>query len=145
MESNTSLSWGAALALPDPNKGNRAALLASDRWAQRLPRPSRPRALQVSRGEAGGTDREECRGALRGSPSCPGRSRRPGLRMSVCRWSRGGIALASPRQASLRTHNKPTCAGPAGTYTTASVLCKALPCGVRAPLVLAHRGNRSGN
>lgn len=84
MELSTSLGWGAALALPDPNKGNRAARLASDRWAQRLPRPSRLRALQVSRGEAGGTDREEaCRGALRGSPSCPGRSCRPGLRMSV--------------------------------------------------------------
>lgn len=84
VEWSTSLGWGASLELPDPNKGNRAARLASHRWAQQLLRPSRLRALQVSRGEAGGTDREEeCKGALRGSPSCPGRSRRPGLRMSV--------------------------------------------------------------
>lgn len=33
MELSTRLGWGAALALPDPNKGNRAARRASARWA----------------------------------------------------------------------------------------------------------------
>lgn len=52
---------------------------SSARWAQRPP-PSRLRVLPVSRGEAGGTGREEgCRGELRGSLRCLGKSRGPGL------------------------------------------------------------------
>lgn len=56
---------------------------SSARWAQRPP-PSRLRVLPVSRGEAGGTGREEgCRDELRGSLRCLGKSRRPGLGVSV--------------------------------------------------------------
>lgn len=153
MELSASLGWGAALALPDPNKGNRSARRASARWAQRPPPPSRLRALQVSRGEAGRRGlKEKCRGALRGSPSCGSRSRRPGLGMSVSPVQgrdRLGLPSLAPRtphpHASLRTHNKPTCAGtqeptPQRLYCVRRCLAR-----VRVSLDLAHCGNRAGN
>lgn len=91
---------------------------ASARWAQRPP-PSRLRAPRVSRGEAGGTGREEgCRGALRGSLGGLGKSHLPGLGVSVAGPGEGCPGL--PRLAILRTHNKSTCAGP-----PEPVLCKA--------------------
>lgn len=82
MEFGTRLCWGAALALSNPNKGNRVAGRASARWTQRRAL-SQLRALQVSRGEAGDTDREEYMGALWGSLSCLGRSRRPWMGVPV--------------------------------------------------------------